>query len=128
MILLDIIVLSELIKALPEAAVERWFLMHEEESHLPSSVIGELAFGVAKLEAGLRKSKFEAQISEWRIRFAERTYAYDVPAALAYGELLANALSGLTHVSSRCANCSHCKGAFLQWLRPAIQRTSKPPD
>ena len=48
MILLDIIVLSELIKALPEAAVERWFLMHEEESHLPSSVIGELAFDVRR--------------------------------------------------------------------------------
>ena len=48
---------------------------------------------MAKLEAGLRKSKFEAQISECRIRFADRTYACDVPAALAYGEILANARS-----------------------------------
>jgi toxin FitB len=92
-ILLDTNVLSELMKALPEAAVERWFLMNEEESHIPSIAIGELAFGVAKLEASLRKSKLEAQISEWRIRFAERTYAYDVQAALAYGEILANARS-----------------------------------
>jgi predicted nucleic acid-binding protein len=56
-ILLDSNVLLELKKELPEAAVERWFLMHEEESHIPSIAIGELAFGVAKLEAGLRKSQ-----------------------------------------------------------------------
>ncbi len=91
MILLDTNVLSELMKAEPDASVERWFLLNEEKCCLPSIAIGELAFGVAKLESGARKSKLQNQLSEWRIRFANRIHVYDVTAALVYGDILARA-------------------------------------
>jgi toxin FitB len=90
-ILLDTNVLSELMKGEPHASVERWFLLHEEECWLSSIALGELAFGVAKLEPGTRKAKLQSQVSEWRIRFADRIHIYDVHVALAYGEILAKA-------------------------------------
>lgn len=91
MILIDTNVLSELMKAESDASVERWFLLNEEECCLSSIAIGVLAFGVAKLESGARKSKLQSQLSEWRIRFANRIHVYDVTAALVYGDILAKA-------------------------------------
>ncbi len=91
MILLDTNVVSELMKAEPEVSVERWFLLNEEECCLASIAIGELAYGVAKLESGARKSKLQSQLSEWRVRFANRIHVYDVIAALVYGDMLAKA-------------------------------------
>jgi toxin FitB len=90
-ILLDTNVLSELMRAEPNVRVERWFLMHEDECCLASIAIGELAFGISKLESGTRKAKLQGQLSEWRIRFAERIHVFDVTAALAYGDILAKA-------------------------------------
>jgi predicted nucleic acid-binding protein len=90
-ILLDTNVLSELMRVQSNATVERWFLMHEEECCLSSIAIGELAYGIAKLEIGIRRSKLESQLSEWRIRFAERIHVFDVSDALAYGDILAKA-------------------------------------
>lgn len=91
MILLDTNVISELMKSTPEHAVERWFLMHEEETCLASVSIGELAYGIDKLDGGVRKTKFQNQLSEWRIRYVNRTFVFDVMAAMTYGDLLASA-------------------------------------
>ena len=91
MILLDTNVLSELMKLAPDVKVEKWFLMNEDSYCLPSVAIGELAFGVAKLEVGSGRQQLQAQISELRVRFAERTLGFDVFAALTYGEVLARA-------------------------------------
>lgn len=89
MILLDTNVMSELMKAAPDPAVERWFLLNEDQCHLASIAIGELAYGIAKLDAGARKAKFRDQLVEWRIRFAGRAFAFDMAAAIAYGDILA---------------------------------------
>jgi predicted nucleic acid-binding protein len=90
-ILLDTNVISELLKATPDPAVERWFLLHEDDCCIASVAIAELAYGIAKLEDGARKARFQSQLAEWRIRFASRTFAFDVMAALAYGDIQAEA-------------------------------------
>jgi toxin FitB len=66
-------------------------LLLEEDSCLSSIAIGELAFGIAKLDAGARKSSLQAQLAEWRVRFAERTFVYDAAAAMSHGDVLATA-------------------------------------
>ncbi len=91
MILLDTNVISELLKATPDPAVERWFLLHEDDCCITSVAIAELAYGIAKLEDGGRKARFQSQLAEWRIRFASRTFTFDVMAALAYGDIQAEA-------------------------------------
>jgi predicted nucleic acid-binding protein len=88
-ILLDTNVVSELLKAQPHPAVEHWFLRHEESCHLPSVAIAELAYGIAKLPDGARKTAFQQQLTEWRIRFANRICNFDAQAALAYGDIQA---------------------------------------
>jgi toxin FitB len=90
-ILLDTNVISELMRAEPNPAVERWFLMNEEICRICTIAIGEIAFGIAKLEAGEKKSKLLGQLAEWRVRFAQRTLSFDITAALIYGDILANA-------------------------------------
>jgi toxin FitB len=90
-ILLDTNVISELLKPKPEPNVETWFLRFEEESCIASVVVAELAYGIAKLDAGMRKTKLKKQVEEWRFRFAARTYVFDVTAALVYGDIQAKA-------------------------------------
>jgi predicted nucleic acid-binding protein len=92
-ILLDTNVISELMRSEPNVAVERWFLLNEEVCRISTITIGEIAFGIAKLEVGEKKSKLLSQLTEWRVRFAQRTLSFETTAALLYGDLLANARS-----------------------------------
>ena len=91
MILLDTNVMSELMKAAPDRAVEHWFLLHGDECALASVAIGELAYGVAKLDEGSRKARLAAQITDWRIHFASRSHAFTMTTALVYGDIIARA-------------------------------------
>lgn len=93
MILLDTNVVSELMKAAPDAAVERWYLLCEEETVLPSVALAELSYGIARLADGARRSKLEAQLTEWRLRYAARTLSFGPSAAMRYGPMLALAVS-----------------------------------
>jgi predicted nucleic acid-binding protein len=88
-ILLDTNVMSELMKALPDPVVERWFLLNEEQCHIATIAIGELAYGIAKLDADMRKARLGEQLTEWRVRFAARAFAFDMAAAVSYGDILA---------------------------------------
>jgi predicted nucleic acid-binding protein len=86
-ILLDTNVVSELMLPEPDGKVASWFIVNADEAALTSVVIGELAYGIAKLPDGRRRSRLEAQLAEWRGRFVDRTYAFGVTAAMIYGEL-----------------------------------------
>ena len=89
MIVLDTNVMSELMRPACDVVVLRWFLLHEESCCLSAVAIGELAYGVAKLEDGHRRRRLEAQVGEWRIRFQSRMLAYTDTAAMAYGDIMA---------------------------------------
>jgi toxin FitB len=67
--------------------------LNEEVCRISTITIGEIAFGIAKLEVGVKKSKLLSQLAEWRVRFAQRTLSFDTTVALLYGDLSANARS-----------------------------------
>jgi len=89
LILIDTNVVSELMKSAPEPGVEHWYLLNEEETALPAVVLGELSYGIARLADGARRRGFEAQLVEWRLRYADRTLPFGASAALHYGPMLA---------------------------------------
>lgn len=89
MILLDTNVVSELMKDAPDPAVERWYLLNEDDCALPSVALAELAYGIARLAEGARRRGLEARLTEWRLRYATRTVAFGASAAMRYGPMLA---------------------------------------
>ena len=91
MILLDTNVVSELMKAKPHGSVEHWFLFAEDDCHLPTVAVGEIAFGIARLAEGARKAKLSEQLAEWRIRYADRTFLFGTTTAMVYGDVMADA-------------------------------------
>jgi predicted nucleic acid-binding protein len=91
LIFLDTNVVSELMKPAPDPAVERWFLLNEEETALPSIALAELSYGIARLAEGSRRRRLEARLTEWRLRYAARSFAFGPSAAMRYGPMLAAA-------------------------------------
>ena len=73
--------------------VTNWFLTHEEESFLPSPALAEMAFGIARLQHGARRRALETKLSEWRIRYAERTLSFTTTTAMIYGTVMVEALA-----------------------------------
>lgn len=93
MILLDTNVVSELMKDMPDPAVDVWFAENEQDTAIPAPVIGEIAFGIAKLPAGAKKTALESRLSEWRVRYSDRSVPLTASTAMLYGAVMAEALS-----------------------------------
>lgn len=91
MILLDTNVMSEFARPAPDPAVESWYLSHAGECWLASVALGEMAYGIAKLEPGGRRSRLENQLTDWRIAFAARTHGFHASTAMLYGSIMAQA-------------------------------------
>lgn len=90
MIVLDTNVVSELMRAQPDAAVLRWMDAQSSTSlWLNSVVVSELLYGVAKLPKGKRKEQLilavAAMVDE---DFAGRVLSFDVDAAAEYASLV----------------------------------------
>lgn len=94
MILLDTNVISELMKEAADRAVERWYLLNEDDTALPSIALAELSYGIARLADGRRRHGLEARLTEWRLRYADRTLAFGPSAAMRYGPMLAAVVAG----------------------------------
>ena len=94
-VILDTNVVSETARRRPSGAVAAWFAAQIDELlFLTATVVGELAFGAAKLREGRRRTALEAWLQELlRDQFAERVLPYDAEAALLYGTLVAEARS-----------------------------------
>ena len=80
-------------KTAADRVVEHWYLLNEEATWLPAVAVGELAYGIAKLPEGKRRSGLEAQLVEWRLRYADRILPFGATAALRYGPLLARSFA-----------------------------------
>lgn len=93
MILLDTNVVSELMKDAVNPAVERWYLLNEEETVLPAIALAELAYGVARLSTGPKRRGLEARLTEWRVRYADRILSFGPTAAMRYGSMLAQVVA-----------------------------------
>jgi predicted nucleic acid-binding protein len=89
LILLDTNVVSELMKNPADPKVDHWFLRNEDRTALTSVTLGELSYGISRLPRGRRRNGLEAQLVEWRLRYADRTFPFGASAALRYGPMLA---------------------------------------
>ena len=74
MILLDTNVISELMKKPANEQVTAWYLLHEAETIICAPSLGELAFGIARLPEGRRRSGLEADLADLRVRYADNIY------------------------------------------------------
>lgn len=116
MILLDTNVVSELMKATAALEVERWFLENEGRTWLPAVVLGELAYGIARLPEGKRRQELGAKLVEWRIRYADRVVVFGATAAHVYGPMLAGVVAAGRTMSlpdAQIAACAIDRGAML---------------
>jgi predicted nucleic acid-binding protein len=91
LIVVDTNVVSELMRPEPHARVVAWLRNNAAMIAVPSVVIGELRYGVARLPAGRRKSSLAAALDALVERFSGSLIAYDVLAANACGAMLAAA-------------------------------------
>lgn len=88
MIFLDTNVISETLRHAPDGHVLDWLVRHDGELALPTVVIAEIAFGIAKIHPDQRANRLEEGLSAWRNRFADRIFGFTESAALAYGEIM----------------------------------------
>ncbi len=88
MIFVDIKVMSETLKKVPDAAVLAWLVRNDAELALPTVAIGEIAFGIQKIRPDEPADRLEQGLSQWRHRFANRIFGLTEEAALAYGEIM----------------------------------------
>lgn len=91
MILLDTNVVSEIMRANADAAVDRWYIANVATCWLPSIALAEIAFGVALLPVGSKRTKLTTQLTDLRLAFAARTHAFTGTTALIYGDVMAGA-------------------------------------
>ena len=92
MILLDTNVLSELMRAVPDASVERWLADQPASSVFISAITeAELRYGIALLPIGKRRSSLTAVMQDMLAEdFNGRILPFDSPAALAFAEIAAS--------------------------------------
>ncbi|OLP55940.1 recombinase [Rhizobium rhizosphaerae] len=91
MIFLDTNVVSESLRKQPEEAVIAWLVRHDAELALSSVVIAEIAFGIEKIRPDQRATRLQQGLQEWCRRFRNRIFDLTEEAALAYGEIMAEA-------------------------------------
>jgi predicted nucleic acid-binding protein len=91
MVILDTNVVSELMKAAPEPAVERWLAEQPAASVFICAITeAELRHGVALMPDGRRRATLSAAVAEMlEIDFGGRILPFDSPAAIAFAQIAA---------------------------------------
>jgi predicted nucleic acid-binding protein len=123
LILLDTNVVSELMKEAADRAVKRWYVLHEAETALPAVSLAELAYGIARLADGTRRRNLETRLTEWRLRYSDRTVAFGAAAAMRYGRMLAAVVA-----SGRAMSLADAQIAAIALSQPAVVATRNMAD
>lgn len=69
-----------------------WLVRFDAELALPTVTVAEIAFGIQKSRPDQRAERLEHGLTEWRRRFADRMFGLTEEAALAYGEIMGQAV------------------------------------
>lgn len=95
-VVLDTNVVSEPRRPRPDPNVQSWFARQTvDQLYLTSTIVGEIAFGIALMPSGRRRRSFEAWLRETLLgTFHGRILAYDEEDAVLYGRLMADARAG----------------------------------
>lgn len=118
MIVLDTNVLSELMRAAPERAVELWLAAQPQASVFVSAITeAELRYGLALLPAGQRRSGLTLAVERMLTEdFNGRILPFDSPAAIGFAELAAaRRLAGrpISQADAQIAAIARSRGAAL---------------
>ena len=92
MIFLDTNVISEALRRQPNEAVITWLVRFDAELALSTVTIAEIAFGIEKIRTDERAPRLAEGLTNWRRRFADRIFGLTEEAALAYGEIMGQAV------------------------------------
>lgn len=92
MIILDTNVISEAMRAVPDASVAHWLhVLAPSELATTTINIAELKFGIARLSPGRRRADLDARLDDlMRRSLVRRIFDFDGAAADAFGELAAS--------------------------------------
>jgi len=71
-----------------DPGVVDWLERHDAELALSTIVIGEIAFGIEKIDAEQRARRLTSDFDALRRRYADRIFAFTEAAALNYGMLM----------------------------------------
>ncbi|MBN2189544.1 MAG: type II toxin-antitoxin system VapC family toxin [Chitinispirillaceae bacterium] len=132
--LIDTCVVSELIKDKPDRRVAKWIDGCDEESlYLSVLTIGEIRKGIAKLNAGARKSLLQKWLdSDLRQRFLGRVLPVSEAVAVAWGDIQGRAeaagaplptidgLLGATAIVHRCAIATRDESGIAPTGAPVV--------
>jgi predicted nucleic acid-binding protein len=90
-LLFDTNVISELVRESPDPGVVRWLTRQDPAlTHLSAISLGELAYGIARMPTGSRRSRLESWLDvDVRQQFAGRLLDFGERQALAWGGLRA---------------------------------------
>jgi predicted nucleic acid-binding protein len=89
MILLDTNVVSEGMRARPQAGVKAWLdAQTTDELFLCTPVLAELHYGITKLPTGARRAHYEQVLTRIEAGFADRIVQFDRAAAVEYGNVV----------------------------------------
>lgn len=91
--------MSELMKKPADPQVTSWFIVNEADTFLCAPALAEIAFGIARLPVGKRRSGLEADLSELRIRYSERTLSLSTASAMIYRDIMYDALRSKHNMS-----------------------------
>jgi predicted nucleic acid-binding protein len=76
-----------------------WYVAREVETWICAPALAEIAFGITRLPIGKRRSGLEANLSDLRVRFAERTLTFTAVSAMIYGDVMFDALNAKHNMS-----------------------------
>jgi predicted nucleic acid-binding protein len=118
MILLDTNILSELMRAAPEVAVEQWLADQPVASVFISAITeAELRYGVALMPPGKRRSALAVEIENMLGEdFSGRILPFDSPAAVAFAEIAAERRQAgrpISQADAQIAAIARSRGAAL---------------
>ena len=87
--LVDTNVLSESSKPVPDPKVAAWLLAHQDRTYVSSVSLGELAYGIERLQPGRKRVLLEAWLEATRQSLKGRVLAFNSAVALEWGRLMA---------------------------------------
>lgn len=116
-VVLDTNVVSELMRAAPDARVAGWMLEVPPTTVFTTSVtLGEVLFGIARLPAGRRRKLLSDAADDVFGKFADRILPFDTAAARQYAAIVTEREHGGTPIAgfdAQIAAICRCHGALL---------------
>ncbi len=87
--LVDANVWSEPLKKTPDSTIVEWLRAHEPSLYISTITVGELKFGIERLQDGKRKRAFQIWLSELTDRMKGRVVSYNTSVATVWGQMQA---------------------------------------